>query len=640
MKKKLLLTLLLCFLLALISSCKGAKADVNSDLSKHIEFQSVSGFYQGKAYTVDLPYLINEPYSADINSANENVDRFADLIEKSSKESGYMVEASCFLTEEDLISIRISGKNDQGQHPDESIWVTNYNIPRHQVESIASLDFPHSENYRAWLQLHLNEYYKKAENGNVRIYNFDLPYIYYDEDLKLMAVATFTKLYDGGTRQAFFAEIDISQGPEPYFTEAELSRIDDIIYNGYDSLTLSDLLENINDEYGIVLSYFDVESDKHESQLFALGQSAPTFPKIFDSLDLKVSFEENQLSAGDYTKVYSFFDAAGYKRFVLKTQYWGEKDWKAGFEKVIYVGTDYVSDASTGSIRGYIWMDEKELMTIYPHDLYVSDKVNLDAHAVINEIKPSKAYIYKDPNDYSNRDLVYVVKNEAVISMDVASSYEYSRYDTAFKLSKPLSSLNNKPSALVVKTILSYKGEFDVFDVLPDYVGGNMLEGEDRLIKVDINIPQVESKVPDSAKINEMIANFDPYIRRVAEGLNKGNLRVLAESDLLGYVAMDYNVYNYKDVAALVVKSEGYLFEAGGGTGHLIIYYDCDTGNIITAREYLKKCGISEDNLLKLCAEKEYFPSTSWYQAVNTAYDVLFAVDDKGKIILYTAFGD
>ncbi len=343
---------------------------------------------------------------------------------------------------------------------------------------------------------------------------------------------------------------------------------------------------------------------------------------------------------GDYTKVYTFSDGAGYKRFVLKAQYWGEKDWKIGFENVIYVGTDYVGDANIGSVRGHIWMNEQELVATYPHDLYVTDKVNPDTHSVINMSKPTKAYIYKDPAYYTNKDLVYIVKNGAVISMDIASSYEYSRYDTAFKLSKPVSNLNNKPSALDVKTISSYKGEFDVIDVLPDYKDEDLLVGEARLIKVNINVPGVGSKIPDSAKINRMIANFSPYTAKIAEELNKGNVKVLAEVDLLGFAAMDYKVYNYNNAAALVIKSEGYLFEAGGGSGYLIIYYDCSTGNIITAREYLKKCGIAEHDLLKLCAEKKYTPSFPGYDGVNTAYDVLFAVDDNGEIILHTETGD
>jgi hypothetical protein len=137
-----------------------------------------------------------------------------------------------------------------------------------------------------------------------------------------------------------------------------------------------------------------------------------------------------------------------------------------------------------------------------------------------------------------------------------------------------------------------------------------------------------------------MIANFSPYMARIAEGLNKGNLKVLAEVDLLGYAAMDYKVYNYNNASALVVKSQGYLFQAGGGTEYLIVYYDCDSGNIITAREYLKKCGIEEDKLLKLCREKNYVPSIHGDGLVKAAYDVKFAVDNKGDVILYTETGD
>jgi hypothetical protein len=643
MRRKLLFIALLCFFVSVAAACGDGKTDINGDLVKYIEFHPVSGFYEGKAYTVNLPYIIDELYTVDIRSANKNIDRFADIIKESSKDSGYKVEASCVLTGENLISIRLTGKYDSGPDKNENIWAVNYNIEDNTAESIATTDFPYSENYRAWLQFYLNEYYKGAENGNVRIYDFNVPFIYYTDESKLMAAATFIKLSDGGIIQSSFAEVDISQGPRPYFTEEELANIGDIIYNGYDGfdqLPVSGSAEYINDEYAIALTYFDDDANKYASHIFALDQPAPVFPKIFDAFTLTVSFEENRLPSGDYTKVYTFTDNAGYKRFVLKTQYWGEKDWKSGFEKIIYVGTDYVGDAYIGSLRGYMWGGEEELIASYPHDLYVASQVIPDAHSVINMSKPSKAYIYKDPNDYSNKDLVYIVKNGIIISMDIASSYEYSRYDTALKLSKPVSTANSKASGLDVKTVSSYKGEFDVQDVLPDYIDGDILTGEDRPIRVNINVPGVDPKVPDAAKINKLIANFSPYTLRIAEKLNNGDLKVLAEVDLLGYAAMDYKVYNYNNAAALVVKSEGYLFQAGGGIGYLIVYYDCDTGNIITAREYLKKCGIAESDLLQLSSEKGYTPSIIWGGVIKSAYDVNFVVDDGGEIILYTEMAD
>ena len=112
--------------------------------------------------------------------------------------------------------------------------------------------------------------------------------------------------------------------------------------------------------------------------------------------------------------------------------------------------------------------------------------------------------------------------------------------------------------------------------------------GDDRRITVDIKVPQIAADVPDSDRINRMITDFQPYMMRVADQLSRGNLSVLSEADLVGFLSMDYQVFNYNNAAALVVEAQGYIFHGGGGNVYLIVYYDCDTGNIMTAREYLK----------------------------------------------------
>lgn len=336
MKIKVLIVTLLWFLTIFATACGDGKTGSEADeaLAKYIDFRTVNGFYDGKEYSVNLPYLIDDLGTADIRSAIESIDRFANLIIESTMESGYMVEASCVLIEDDLISIRLTEKYDsrlgnnqnvgnlsegqgggeQGKYSgvsdkNESIWAVNYSIADNMTNYMATTDFPHSENYRAQLQSYLNEYYKAADNGNVRIYNFDVPFIYYADNSKLIAAATFTKLSDGGIIQSSFAEADITQGPNLYFTKEELANISDIIYNGYDGLDVLPVwgsAGDINDEYAIVVTYFDDNANKFESHIFALNQPTPVFPKVFDALTLKISYEDNQMSSGDHTKVYTF----------------------------------------------------------------------------------------------------------------------------------------------------------------------------------------------------------------------------------------------------------------------------------------------------------------------------------------------
>ncbi|MDD2621071.1 MAG: hypothetical protein PHC92_10435 [Syntrophomonadaceae bacterium] len=193
---------------------------------------------------------------------------------------------------------------------------------------------------------------------------------------------------------------------------------------------------------------------------------------------------------------------------------------------------------------------------------------------------------------------------------------------------------------LVVDTVSSVHETFDVAEVLPDYVDADLLTGEDRLIKVDVNVPQVDASVPGAEEINQKIADFDPYMMLVVEGLNAGDLSVLVNGDLLGSLTMDYDVYSYNQAEALVVESKKYLFHAGGGNSFLIVYYDSESKKIITAAEYLEKCGITQESLLERCAEENYAPSYPGDTVVKTIDDVKFAVDNSGTLMLYTELAD
>lgn len=630
--------------MTVITSCGNANdkknTDENGKLSEYVEFRSVTGYYDGQKYSVDLPYLIGGEDNVLIRQENKNVDKFAEKIKNSTKDEGYMVDVSCVLIDDKWVSVRLKGSDGTSSETSSDIWATNYNVEDNTASSVLTRNFPYSENLEAWLQSYVNNLYEKPGGRKIHIYNFHAPYLYYIEDSRLMAAVIFTQLNDGGETWETIMEIDITRGPEPYFTNTEMQNIEEVIFEPDGLPSLNSVEDQINEEYSITVTYWDSDTNEYIYRLFALGQINPSFPKIFDTLNLKIIYEPGENYGGDYTKVYTFTDDRGNKNFVLKTQYWGEKDWKAGVERVCYIGVDFIDGVKTGTIRGPNSMSEEELLVLYPHDLYIAKEIIPKAHVALNMSKPSKAYIYKDPNDQSNRDLVFIVKNGQVVSVDTAESYEYSRYDRKLGLSKPVSSKNSKASELKVKTVSLYNNKFDVQEVLPDYVDADILTGNDRIITVDINIPQVAASVPGSAKINKMISGFQPYMIHVAEGLNKGDLKVLAEGDLAGYLAMNYHVYSYNNAAALVVESKGYIFHGGGGKVYLIVYYDCDTGNIMTAREYIKKCGVTEKSVLKKCAAENYVPSFPGDKVVKTIYDVKFAIDNKGNVILYSEIGD
>ncbi len=641
MRIKIYVILCLCLLVAMMTACgDGEDPDSHGNLSKYVEFRAVTGYYEGREYTVELPYLIGEADNVIARSENKNVDQFAEKIENSTREDGYFVDVSCVLVDDSVVSMRLKGDYETAYGPSGEVWATNYNVIDGTSTSIASNEFPHSDNYEAWLQSHIMQTYQAPSNGELRIYNFHVPYVYYSEDDRLMAAVVFTELRDGGQSWQAALDIDITDGPEPYFTAAEMESIEAMLFEPAELPPLNSIEEQINDEYGIAISYWDNHSNDYTYQLFALGQTNPVFPDIFDSLKRQITFESDQTYGSDYTKVYTFSDNFGRNNFVIKTQYWGEKSWKEGVERVCYVGVDFVDGAIAGTIRGPGFMSEDELLVRYPHDLSIATDILPDAHLALNMSKPTKVYIYKDPNDQSNRDLAFIVKNGQVVSVDVAASYEYSRYDSKLGHSQPISQKNNRASALEVKTASSFQNKYDVLEVLPDYPDAEMWTGDERMITVDIKAPQVSAAVPDSDRINGILAGFQSNMVRVAEELKKGNLRVLAEGDLLGHLSMDFHVYRFKNAAALVVEAKGYIFHGGGGNAFLIVYYDCDTGNIMTARQYLAKCGVTEETVLGKWAEENHSPLFPEGLMVRTIYDVKFAIDGNGNVMLYEELSD
>ena len=641
MKTKFHIIICLCLLLAAMTACgKGESPDTDGNLSKYVEFRAVTGYYEGREYTVDLPYLIGEADNVIARSENKNVDMFAEKIRNSTQEEGYFVDVSCVLVDDSVVSMRLKGDYETAYGPSGEVWATNYNVTDGTSTSVATSEFPHSANYEAWLQSHIMQTYQAPSNGELRIYNFHVPYVYYMEDDRLMAAVVFTQLRDGGESWQAALDIDITDGPQPYFTATEMENIAEMLLEPAELPPLEATEEQVNDEYGITISYWDNHSNDFTYQLFALGQMNPAFPDIFNSLKQQITFEDDQIHGSDYTKVYTFSDNFGRDNFVIKTQFWGEKDWIKGVERVCYVGVDFVDGAIAGTIRGPGFMSEDELLVRYPHDLSIATDIIPDAHLALNMSKPTKAYIYKDPNDYSNRDLAFIVKNGQVVSVDAAASYEYSRYDGKLGHSQPLSQMNNQASALEVKTASSFKNKYDVLEVLPAYPDAEMWTGDERMITVDINAPRVSAAVPDSERINGILAGFQSEMVRVAEELKKGNLRALAEGDLLGHLSLDYDVYNYKNAAALVVEAKGYIFHGGGGNSYLIVYYDCDTGNVMTPRQYLTKCGVTEESVLGKWAGENHAPLFPEDLMVKTIYDVKFAIDGSGNAMLFEELSD
>jgi len=41
------------------------------------------------------------------------------------------------------------------------------------------------------------------------------------------------------------------------------------------------------------------------------------------------------------------------------------------------------------------------------------------------------------------------------------------------------------------------------------------------------------------------------------------------------------------------------IAEAGGGRHRTVWYYDCDTGNVMSSRQYAKKCRVDEVTIIK-----------------------------------------
>jgi hypothetical protein len=314
--------------------------------------------------------------------------------------------------------------------------------------------------------------------------------------------------------------------------------------------------------------------------------------------------------------------------FYIHTNNYNMPDADDALAVVNYMCTDRMWSPKT--YRGIaVGSSEKDLLRLYPDNLYHLGKDH--AEQGYNEISQRNtdfdyAYFYY-PEDRTSRDITFYIKDGTVSFIEMIAAFER-RYvyggenDPGNLVIKPA----NIKSEFKVETAAEFSGEIE----LPwEELGMAGYQGEPYTARVSIRLPRVSGDVSNGDAINSNM-DLEQYLKTVSQ-LEAGDYSMLYEGRLAEY-SIDYEVHKRNGAAALVINMAYGIVEAGGGRHRIVWYYDCDTGNVLSARQYAKKCGAGEAAIIK------QYDGSSEFGFVNSVYEANFYIDEAGKIVILENF--
>ena len=150
---------------------------------------------------------------------------------------------------------------------------------------------------------------------------------------------------------------------------------------------------------------------------------------------------------------------------------------------------------------------------------------------------------------------------------------------------------------------------------------------------IKFKIPRVKDSVSNHEKINDKILQWTKYFYDV---YNKGefpeNIKTSMNADNLQSWNIDYDAYQNGEVWALVLFEWVGIVEAGGIESYYILYYDSSIGDLITAEEYGRKCGYDGSAVIAENNRLARSDGNMTIEEANTLNDVMFYVDNTGKL--------
>ncbi|MDR1247242.1 MAG: hypothetical protein LBK57_09475 [Clostridiales Family XIII bacterium] len=305
--------------------------------------------------------------------------------------------------------------------------------------------------------------------------------------------------------------------------------------------------------------------------------------------------------------------------FLIETLNYNMPSADDALEVVVYMCTDVWREPTT--YRGVaVGFSEKELLRLYPDDLYYLDK---DEASGSNEIYLrnkdfDRAYFYR-PNDQTANDITFYIKDGEISFIEMTAAYER-RY--AYGGAADFENLVNKPT--------DEKSEFTVETAAEFYKELELLEDtEDAFTaRISIKIPVVSESTAHADAINS--TTYSDYYIDMIDQFKTGDFSVLYPGpERYAEYSIDYEVHTWNGAAALMINSTYFLENAGGGWNRTVWYYDCDTGNVMSARQYARKCGVDEAAIIK------QYNDNSAFDCINSVYEANFYIDETGDIVTF-----
>ena len=274
----------------------------------------------------------------------------------------------------------------------------------------------------------------------------------------------------------------------------------------------------------------------------------------------------------------------------------------AYFDPISFMATDIANGPRT--YRGIcVGTDVHTLLRIYPKDLALFEEIPANRAGTCDE-----AYVYM-PEDGTNRDIIFFVKDGLINYIEMGLGVVSSRYE------KPYVRENYQPSKFKADLIMEFVGEEEI-----------AYENATRVYSANIRIPQIKEEV-----IGSQIINQNSYIEEyfdLAEKLQSNNFVPMIEKGLT-HLKINYHIYRYENLAAFIIERKEEKNTGDKGNYNIIWYYNCDKGQIISAREYAELCGVKEKQIIKEYNEERK-------QKTVSIYEVPFYVDFSGREVILT----
>ena len=385
--------------------------------------------------------------------------------------------------------------------------------------------------------------------------------------------------------------------------------------------------ESTEDTFRVIDEYSFIFTDGEDFLPISIHDKQYALPTYVKETDRELQYTDYNAdySTWIFYKGIDTIEHSGEKGdFLINTKNFNMPDTDDALAVVTYMCTDRMWEPKT--YRGIaVGSSEKDLLRLYPDDLYYLSKDGADGNNEIYQRNNDFDYAYfYFPADQTANDITFYIKGGKVSFIEIIAAFER-RYVYGGE-SEP-QNLVNKPadekSEFQVETVASFSGEIE----LPwEKIGMPWNTKEPYIAQVNLKLPRVSDNVSNADAINSN-TNLDYYLEKVSQ-FKAGDYSLLYQERLVKY-SVDYEVHTWNGAAALVINKAYGVAEAGGGRHRTIWYYDCDTGNVLSPRQYAKKCGISETAIIKK------YNDSSEFGFINSVYEANFYVDESGKIVTF-----